>query len=207
VSGDLDVLETFEHANRTIKIVRDPEPPSPLEYDNYTKILCRRDLTVDLGDVQSSDALLNREDVVDRLAELGEHVAAILPVYGVELQRGLWSVSTEERSNARRRIGWAYVTAELAVEMGSGQESVETFERYIREDVKTYDDYLSGDCYGYLVEGRDGDVLESCWGFYGDLEYVRSEARAAAENVDDPTIERAAEELAGRATYAGPVSP
>jgi hypothetical protein len=60
-------------------------------------------------------------------------------------------------------------------------------------------------CYGYQIVGRGGEVLDSCWGFYGELEYVRGEARSAAESTDDPTIERAAEELAGRVTYAGPV--
>ncbi len=45
------------------------------------------------------------------------------------------------------------------------------------QEVKTYDQYLQGEVYGYVVE-RDGEHVDSCWGFYG-LHYCISEAEAA----------------------------
>jgi len=33
-------------------------------------------------------------------------------------------------------------------------------------EVKTYDQYLTGDVYGYEIK-EDGEVIDSCWGFYG----------------------------------------
>jgi hypothetical protein len=73
----------------------------------------------------------------------------------------------------------------------------------IRGEVASYNDFLTGDCYGYVVEGRDGEELHSCWGFIGDIDYVREEAVSNAEYTEDPAIEREVEELAGRATFAG----
>lgn len=44
-------------------------------------------------------------------------------------------------------------------------------ESYIEE----WNQYLSGDVWGYVIEDADGNYVDSCWGFYG-LEYCRSEA-------------------------------
>ena len=34
-------------------------------------------------------------------------------------------------------------------------------------EVETYNQYLTGDVWGYVVRDRDGEEKESCWGFYG----------------------------------------
>lgn len=48
--------------------------------------------------------------------------------------------------------------------------------------VAYWNDYLAGNVYGYVVEGPNGDVLDSCWGFYGDYEDgALSEGRSTAE--------------------------
>ena len=46
--------------------------------------------------------------------------------------------------------------------------------------INSYDNYLRGNCYGYVVEDADGEELDSCWGFIGDIDYVRDEAKGAA---------------------------
>jgi hypothetical protein len=45
-------------------------------------------------------------------------------------------------------------------------------------EIKDYDQYLTGDVYGYVVKDEAGDRVDSVWGFFG-LEYARSEAQAA----------------------------
>jgi hypothetical protein len=52
-----------------------------------------------------------------------------------------------------------------------------------------------GEVYGYVVADGDDD-MDSCWGFYGDIEYVISQAKESAEyiarerflNVEPPDI-------------------
>lgn len=48
--------------------------------------------------------------------------------------------------------------------------------------IETWNDYLSGNVYGYIVEDPNGNHLDSCWGFYGDYnDYALKEARSIAE--------------------------
>ncbi len=50
----------------------------------------------------------------------------------------------------------------------------------LQSEVEEYDQYLTGMVYGYLVEAEDGEE-DSCYGFFGEIEYVRGEARSSAE--------------------------
>lgn len=37
----------------------------------------------------------------------------------------------------------------------------------LRSEVKTFDDFLTGEVYGFVIEDDAGETIESCWGFYG----------------------------------------
>ena len=37
-------------------------------------------------------------------------------------------------------------------------------------EVETYDQYLTGDIYGFKEVDSEGNEVDSCWGFYGDFE-------------------------------------
>lgn len=62
----------------------------------------------------------------------------------------------------------------------------------LEQEVKTYDEYLTGQVYGYIVKGPNGEDLselvgakmldDSCWGFYG-LDYCKQEGMEAAAGV------------------------
>jgi hypothetical protein len=47
-------------------------------------------------------------------------------------------------------------------------------------EVKTFDQYLRGDVYGYVVTDPDGNEVDSCWGLYG-IEDAEQEARSALD--------------------------
>ena len=38
---------------------------------------------------------------------------------------------------------------------------------YMRSDVEVYDQYLTGDVYGFVLLDEEGEQEDSCWGFYG----------------------------------------
>lgn len=50
----------------------------------------------------------------------------------------------------------------------------------MESDTEVYDQYLTGDVWGYVVEDEDGDTLDSLWGMYG-LDYAIDEGRKVAE--------------------------
>jgi len=48
--------------------------------------------------------------------------------------------------------------------------------------IESWNDYLDGNVYGYVVEGPDGEHLDSCWGFSGDYDkWALPEGRSMAE--------------------------
>lgn len=49
----------------------------------------------------------------------------------------------------------------------------------LKGEVQTYSKWANGEVYGYTVTDATGEEVDSCWGFIGDLEHVREEAKAA----------------------------
>ena len=41
-----------------------------------------------------------------------------------------------------------------------------------------YDQYLTGDVWGYVIEDSESHEIESCWGFYGE-DYCMAEGEDA----------------------------
>jgi hypothetical protein len=195
VSNGNDIIERFTHAGRAVTICRDDQCEDPRKSDNIAILVCchRRH---QLGDEQMREPLSEaqiRESVPD--------VLAILPLYlfdhsGITIRTTPFSCHWDSG-----QIGWAYVTKASAAKMGEPGNQAH-YEDIIRQEVATYDDYITGRCYGYTVKGIEGDVIDSCWGFVGDLDYVRQEAKSAAEGSEDPAAVRGAEALAARATFA-----
>lgn len=194
----MDMINKFEHAGKTVKLYYDPDPPNPrTDWDNAT-ILAFRYV---VGDVKIEP--MTEDEIRQEYAEKGDPILAILPMYayihsGITVSTGPFSCSWDSG-----QVGWAFITQSKSDEMGFGDFDQAKLENVIKSDVKIYDDYLTGQVYGYVVEGIEGDHLESCWGFVGDLAYVEGEAKSAAEYAKDPALDRQAAELESRATYAG----
>ena len=43
-------------------------------------------------------------------------------------------------------------------------------EKLARGHVDTWNDYLSGNVYGFQIEGPNDESIDSCWGFFGDYD-------------------------------------
>jgi hypothetical protein len=58
--------------------------------------------------------------------------------------------------------------------------------------IESWNDYLAGNVYGYVVKDSEGEVMDSCWGYYGDYEKsgVLEAAREAAECAHKRAIEK-----------------
>jgi hypothetical protein len=207
-----DAVETFTHGNRQVEIHFDPDPISPRENDNLVVLACwHRNLR--LGDRQLFGRV-SEEVIRAEVAEESDEVLAILPLYLYQ-HSGVTMRTTPfgDRWDSGQ-VGWAYVTKSGAEKMGCvgerhdrdgkviGMWDREALEESIRGEVKEYDDFLTGQVFGYIIRGIDGEEIDSCWGFVGDMDYVRAEAKSAAEHSRDPAIEENAEELAARATFA-----
>uniref|UniRef100_A0A6M3JGW1 Uncharacterized protein n=1 Tax=viral metagenome TaxID=1070528 RepID=A0A6M3JGW1_9ZZZZ len=47
--------------------------------------------------------------------------------------------------------------------------------------IREWNDYLSGSVYGYVIKFKEGDE-DSCWGYYGDTEYMIKECKSIIDN-------------------------
>ena len=61
-------------------------------------------------------------------------------------------------------------------------------EQIIEGEVKTYNQYLSGNVYGFVIS-RDGTQVDSCWGFYGQDDCL-SEAKSIVDYEVEKTIRK-----------------
>lgn len=48
-------------------------------------------------------------------------------------------------------------------------------EKYLRSEVETYDQYLTGDVWGYIIQDEDGNEdYDSCWGYFGQDDCIEA---------------------------------
>jgi len=45
----------------------------------------------------------------------------------------------------------------------------------LQSEVDIYNQYLTGQVYGYKLLDKEGSEIESCWGFYGDYNEIPKE--------------------------------
>lgn len=198
----MEVIEQLVHNNRKIEIVVDPDPPDPREWDNPTIIVSwvRRESIGDLEIPRQSF----REIVKSYLHK--DRIVAILPLYayihsGIRVRTEAFDCPWDSG-----QAGWALITESKVEEFALKDCSKEQLLDIIRTDVDIYDAFLNGNCYGWQIIGFGGEVLNSCWGYWGlsgNIDICISDAKKVAEDTQDPWVENFVEEISRRATYAG----
>ena len=163
----MKAIETFNHAGLVVKIFQDLDPQSPEDNDNTDLFLianhrqfnvARKGIACD-GDTPKE----NKADyhVLPLIAYIHSGVA-------LSLGRG-YPFNCPWDSG---QVGWVLVRKRYGFRnIRKAAESL----------VQEWNSYLSGECYGYVVELPDGTDLGSCWGFTGDIKYCIAEAKRAAE--------------------------
>lgn len=108
------------------------------------------------------------------------------------------------------QVGFIFDTPKGLHDCWGPDATDEQITEVLKGEVELYDTWLRGEVYGYIVTGPDGeDIPEllptgtpdfSCWGYLGELDYVRSEARRAADECAKALAdeEREAAEMAAR---------
>lgn len=82
-------------------------------------------------------------------------------------------------------IGFAYVTKDTAEKEKSGwhdEQDWKTFAyKQMEQEMRLYDDFCTGKCFGYEIEDENGDCINSCSGFIGEDEIERMIEEAQGE--------------------------
>ena len=143
---------------------------SPRDWDNLGTILYTG-TRYTLGDKQ-----VDREEMIDII---GDPDYIHLPVYAY-IHGGVTINTTGYRSYFDSGMcGIIYVSkADVREEFGKQRISKKLMAlvlKVLRGEIEVLDQYYTGDVWGYTVTDERGELVDSCWGFYGH-EYCKQEA-------------------------------
>ena len=177
----------------------DSSPDSPREWDNLGVIYSNhRDVQPDKLTVMDSPAWSE---------EKGDWSAKELDKLGVWLPLSYYDHScfrvSEDSPYTDSYRKWdsgcfGFIIApydKIRKEFGKKRISKQVREKtleILRGEIKTLDAYLNGEVYGWTITDDRGELVDSCWGYYGDINDIMDEcveyAEAAAEEVAEMEI-------------------
>lgn len=187
----MELYQQTTYKGYHIKIYYDPDPENPREWDNLgTFYTAHRRYQPE----EDFDKHFNIEDVCEngrpgtfRDSFLQKYIAQNIYMLDHSGQTvsttsfndpwdsgwlGMVAVSIEK---AKKEYGWSILTAKRR----------EQIEKYLTGEVETYDDYLRGKVYGYRItpENDDKNILDSCWGYFGDerLKHLEEECKSMVD--------------------------
>lgn len=152
----------------TLEIMVDEYAESPREWDNLSTFICFHkgynlgdEHNIDHGDYESWD------EMEENNFSLEDDI--IVPLYMYD-HSGI-SIATHPFMCPwdSGRIGMAVITKAEIIE-NYGDDSLESrakAKRCLKAEVETYNDYLQGKVYGYVLKDSEGEEIDSCFGFYG----------------------------------------
>lgn len=168
-------MTKYRKGNKLLVIEQDTDCESPREWDNIGTMVCfhsRYNLgdehnfrTEDFGSWEDIEVLLYKE----------EKAVTVLPLYLYDHSGISMSTSRNYPFNCRwdsGQVGFIYATQQENM-------TCEQLTKILRDEVATYDDYLTGNVWGFtLYQLKTCDMghehkehIDSCWGFYGhDIE-------------------------------------
>lgn len=171
----------------TLEIVLDLEAESPREWSNLGTMLCwhRHYNLGDRHNYQTDDDFWfsmawhlanNSEDVKDMTQEEIDELVLdniiILPLYLLDHSGITMSIFPFNDPWDSGQVGWIYVTHDDVKREYGVEEITEDIEKKVLKtleaEVEVYDAYLRGAVFGYIIKDHNGDIIDSCWGFYGN---------------------------------------
>jgi len=184
----MDAIEEYEVDGLVVKILPDDgDDNNPRDWDNLGTMICfhkRYDLG-DKHDYHSYDYSSweeVREDIIKR-----ENPEVVLALYLYDHSGISMSCSHTYPYNDiwdAGQVGFIFISKEKVREEYSAKRISKKLhdqvEKYLISEVEIYDQYLRGEVYGFIVEDQEGNHLDSCWGFLGDIEDCKKEAEESA---------------------------
>lgn len=181
----MDTVQEEVYKSFKLRVEYDEHGCDPREWDNIGIMTCFHG-RYNLGDkhcLNTSD-FSGWDDIQTHLVE-EEGAIVILPLYlydhsGITMRTtpfhcpwdsGVVGFIYTTREQVKKLMGWKRIS----------KDRLNKLKDYLIGEVETYDQYLRGECYGYIIERLNGDFVDSCWGYLGDPDYAMDEARHSAD--------------------------
>jgi hypothetical protein len=193
-------MEEIKYKGYTIKIEQEDQPLNPRgdDYDTPLGTMVAFHNRYDLGDdkhlsdgTKLKSADFNGWDAMIAHVDKVEGGIIWLPVYmydhsGYTIRTTPFSCPWDSG-----QLGFIYISKKKARETYGwkvlNKQRIAKIEEYLRSDIETYDDYLTGNVYRYTIELPDGTEDDSCGGYYGS-DHEKSGLMEAAKNAVDCAI-------------------
>ena len=165
----------MEYNDLMIEIEHDDDPKTPREWDELGTMVCfhRRYNIGDKHDYREAD-FSSWDELEEQLVKDGARVIKSLFLYDHSVQ----SISTRSFNGRAQHAEWdsgqvgfiAAFSKDIEAFLGwrlLNAKRRQRVDEMLESEVEVYNQYLLGDVWGYTVKSPDGDVLDSCCGFYG----------------------------------------
>jgi hypothetical protein len=174
-----NIIKEVKAGDKILRIFSDQNPTDPRSWDNLAKFICFHN-RYNLGDkheynakdysgwAEMKEAIMKKEDVaIIRPLYLYDHSGITIKTtpFGDNWDSGQIGFVIVTREAIRENFGVKRVTKAL----------IERAEKIVDGEVETYDQFLTGDVYGFEVvkvtkcneEHEHEEDLDSCHGFFG----------------------------------------
>lgn len=187
-----DVVKTIEYKGYKILVKQDVDPcMNPREdFDNLCTMVCFH-RGYNLGDSVKKHGFNRPEELVEFLKTTPTVKLALylLDHSGITMSTGRFGCDPGGWDTSH--VGYIYVTYEALKKefgwKGVSPTCVKKAKEILEAEVETYDQYITGDVYGYEIVEPDGTDKDSCWGYFGS-DHEKSGLLEAARNAVDYDI-------------------
>lgn len=187
---DYDNLGKQVYWHRRMNLGHCHEITNKMSPEDWLRWQVGEHLKVNTWDVYSDKYEKFEEMTLEELWKEFEKYNLVIPVHAYE--HGGITISASGRragwdSFDSGQLGFVYVSHEdIKKEFNVKRltkKVLEKAEKILRDEVSNYDDYLTGQVYGFVIENQHEEELDSCWGFLGNYKYCLEDAKSAADRL------------------------
>jgi hypothetical protein len=117
--------------------------------------------------------------MIKKAYQTGDKILAIYPIVKYEHSGVSYSLGTTHGFDYSNN-GFYIITEKTQKEVGTKKKD---WEKVIRQELEVYNQWCSGEVYRFTLFDKDGEVEDSCGGFY-DIEDIRGHLPAEWKNED-----------------------
>jgi hypothetical protein len=175
----MEAIKSENYKRFKIEYWYDEFNDDPRNWDDLSVMVCFTSNKYDLGNKHSFSS---PEDLSEFLTDNDKNIV-YLPIYiydhgNITIKSSPFSCQWDSG-----KIGYIYAYKDKLLEAGFKDD--DAMINYLESEIKTYDDYIRGNCYGYSIYNDDNEIIDSCGGYLGAFSYVEKEAKNNADYYDN----------------------
>lgn len=171
-----EAIETLNYRGYEISVEYDDNGINPRDDYNFSNMfLFTRNYTLgDENEYEASD--FNNFNEMEKQIKKDFNVRYISPVY-MYSHSGI-TISTTPFNDRfdSGKIGFVFVTKEMAMKEFGKKPRTKKIASLVEAEIDTYDKYLRGEVYYYVIKDENNEVIHDCGGYY-DTNYALQDAK------------------------------